>query len=192
MRGCFYEQMNHQDTRGFSPRMRGCFPEVSNRKRKKPVLPAYAGMFPWFVVASVMTTCSPRVCGDVSSLSSSWTENEEFSPRMRGCFRSKTDRGICVEVLPAYAGMFLPSVMSAIISARSPRVCGDVSETIISINIGHVFSPRMRGCFRHIPRNARGIEVLPAYAGMFPGASESLSQDSRSPRVCGDVSLAAR
>ena len=32
------------------------------------------------------------------------------------------------------------------------------------------------------------VAVLPAYAGMFPGQSESSGKGMRSPRVCGDVS----
>ena len=156
------------------------------------VLPAYAGMFPEKTLRIMIDSRSPRVCGDVSTKNYRVIMRTAFSPRMRGCFRASGEITPKCEVLPAYAGMFLACGRVKVALICSPRVCGDVSGSATVANEIRKFSPRMRGCFRHIPRNARGIEVLPAYAGMFPGASESLSQDSRSPRVCGDVSLAAR
>ena len=49
-------------------------------------------------------------------------------------------------------------------------------------------SPRTRGCFRHVPRNASGIEAFPAHAGMFPLKRPKTLVKPRLPRARGDVS----
>ena len=104
-------------------------------------------MFPFNEQFGAMLISFPRVCGDVSVLCVRIKVQYRLSPRMRGCFHASRRRLFSSRAFPAYAGMFLiPKRL--ILNIRSfPRVCGDVSETIISINISHVLSPRMRGCF---------------------------------------------
>ena len=95
-----------------------------------------------------------------------------------------------VAVLPAYAGMFLGSPWYRSSNGGSPRVCGDVSDFPDAGRKFLTFSPRMRGCFQPHGFQRRRHRVLPAYAGMFLANSQKLRRSSRSPRVCGDVSVA--
>ena len=97
---------------------------------------------------------------------------QKFSPRMRGCFLKAAKLRRVMEVLPAYAGMFLIREDGAAVFRQ--------------------FSPRMRGCFQKDCLDRRLLEVLPAYAGMFLGVALERSTCKRSPRVCGDVSLKFR
>ena len=112
----------------FSPRMRGCFRSMSASLLYGKVLPAYAGMF--LAVKELLgpRLSSPRVCGDVSSFTSSRPSTSWFSPRMRGCFLKEALSAVTKCVLPAYAGMFLSLTVSASTFLGSPRVCGDVSD----------------------------------------------------------------
>ena len=71
-------------------------------------------------------------------------------------------------VLPAYAGMFLGVSAFVFVRESSPRVCGDVSWAMYSASLISPFSPRMRGCFSIDDQPDRSLQVLPAYAGMFP------------------------
>ena len=48
----------------------------------------------------------------------------------------------------------------------------------------------MRGCFSESKESERTDAVLPAYAGMFPTENAHNEVNRRSPRVCGDVSIA--
>ena len=131
----------------FSPRMRGCFPKGFSNCINWPVLPAYAGMFPGAEVPKGLSNCSPRVCGDVSSLEGLPDRRTRFSPRMRGCFRLSVRERVQELVLPAYAGMFLGTDIHEAKDISSPRVCGDVSRPKLLIYKSNAFSPRMRGCF---------------------------------------------
>ena len=92
---------------------------------------------------------SPRVCGDVSVTGPHSHTSAEFSPRMRGCFRSSGNPRSELGVLPAYAGMFPAYRLAGQKTKGSPRVCGDVSGAQPLAGVKRLFSPRMRGCFRH-------------------------------------------
>ena len=48
-----------------------------------------------------------------------------------------------------------------------PRVCGDVPSLDEWILTQILFSPRMRGCSDLQQAMAEGVDVFPAYAGMF-------------------------
>ena len=130
-----------------SPRMRGCFflPIIPNQAVW--AFPAYAGMFPSPETGTLPPRGFPRVCGDVSVSLFLKSVFQTLSPRMRGCFPHFLKSFLTALAFPAYAGMFPAITRSTGGLSCFPRVCGDVSETIISINITHVLSPRMRGCF---------------------------------------------
>ena len=131
----------------FSPRMRGCFCQVAAKERPGQVLPAYAGMFLSERSERTDFDCSPRVCGDVSTGMSCKMYQNEFSPRMRGCFSAIPALDQPFLVLPAYAGMFLTGQFQGGDGLSSPRVCGDVSGSNWKTRRKIPFSPRMRGCF---------------------------------------------
>ena len=151
----------------FSPRMRGCFRPIQFGDFSDVVLPAYAGMFLVMTLTTTHKRSSPRVCGDVSSLSALQTCISLFSPRMRGCFLTIFAKLFRFRVLPAYAGMFLALGHSRDTVNSSPRVCGDVSRPSRLHLQCLKFSPRMRGCFLRFVSNRNHAFVLPAYAGMF-------------------------
>ena len=131
----------------FSPRMRGCFHLILFSFYRAVVFPAYAGMFPPEASNRKQKKRFPRVCGDVSLRIASIILQDEFSPRMRGCFQAVLNKEIYAQVFPAYAGMFLQFFQLVVKVLRFPRVCGDVSTSRL-ITMGMVqFSPRMRGCF---------------------------------------------
>ena len=168
--------------------MRGCFLDLSPYIPKSLVLPAYAGMFLVRNFGILNADGSPRVCGDVSGNLEGDKNVTWFSPRMRGCFQDRRRSEQRFHVLPAYAGMFLAQSCRILWATSSPRVCGDVSMCILRWYPPDEFSPRMRGCFQIAKLGITQEEVLPAYAGMFPGLSGCVAQQQRSPRVCGDVS----
>ena len=194
----------------FSPRMRGCFHDDRWRHSSFRVLPAYAGMFPCGRLRKPRGAGSPRVCGDVSVSDDYSQARAQFSPRMRGCFRSRLPAIDRRDVLPAYAGMFRRLIDLTNNNGGSPRVCGDVSSSILPMKWRCRFSPRMRGCFSVGLSLGDVTIVLPAYAGMFlrkprqHRCQRGFSPRMRgcfprvlrwgppalsSPRVCGDVSV---
>ena len=91
-----------------SPRMRGCFYIREMRIARDAVFPAYAGMFLASLGLESLPLSFPRVCGDVSTFAKCALRVTLFSPRMRGCFWGLLFERHAAEVLPAYAGIFLP------------------------------------------------------------------------------------
>ena len=93
------------------------------------------------------------------------------------------------QAFPAYAGMFLLSLLVRLLFHRFPRVCGDVSSYLTAAFDEGMLSPRMRGCFHDKTLLAYKKKAFPAYAGMFPAITRSTGGLSCFPRVCGDVSM---
>ena len=91
-----------------SPRMRGCFPHMGLTTWNAAAFPAYAGMFLASLGLESLPLSFPRVCGDVSTFAKCALRVTLFSPRMRGCFWGLLFERHAAEVLPAYAGIFLP------------------------------------------------------------------------------------
>ena len=126
---------NKEEKSLFSPRMRGCFRAKRVAVSLKLVLPAYAGMFPKGQEIANKIQGSPRVCGDVSKTVRNKEEKSLFSPRMRGCFLSCSQTNCQDHVLPAYAGMFPCDTKFTKNCFSSPRVCGDVSLTVVMLKL---------------------------------------------------------
>ena len=97
-----------RSTLKLSPRMRGCFFNLVRRGKRHDAFPAYAGMFLASLGLESLPLSFPRVCGDVSTFAKCALRVTLFSPRMRGCFWGLLFERHAAEVLPAYAGIFLP------------------------------------------------------------------------------------
>ena len=174
--------------RRLSPRMRGCFLNCKRGKEAHLAFPAYAGMFPTQSSTPSTLESFPRVCGDVSYRVPDSKTKRRLSPRMRGCFQLPLSSPSISAAFPAYAGMFLLSALVGTATKGFPRVCGDVSRPRNLSRRNLRLSPRMRGCFFKLNWLPPIIVAFPAYAGMFPTHSRSVSQLLCFPRVCGDVS----
>ena len=95
-----------------------------------------------------------------------------FSPRMRGCFSSRTCTESPLHLFPAHAGVFPPLALPQPLADPFPRACGGVSKMIGYLTQPNHFSPRMRGCFRGEPPSTVAIWLFPAHAGVFLGFNE--------------------
>ena len=93
------------------------------------VFPAYAGMFRFFSKFPAKTERFPRIRGDVPGHFSWSHPHAKFSPHTRGCSSITEIAQAYIDVFPAYAGMFLPSRLDRVISARFPRIRGDVPQS---------------------------------------------------------------
>ena len=167
--------------------MRGCSLRAEQRQLRHRVVPAHAGMFPLASGTSIDPSCGPRACGDVPSELPLLISSCLWSPRMRGCSRTRAARSRPLWVVPAHAGMFPPRYHVVCEITRGPRACGDVPiEKWSRVEKGE-WSPRMRGCSRPVVEMGRVQRVVPAHAGMFPKLSRSFCLLERGPRACGDV-----
>ena len=155
-----------------SPRMRGCFLNAVLVAEASVAFPAYAGMFPSQQTPKCLRVSFPRVCGDVSHICDSASLARQLSPRMRGCFYGRRITSFLERAFPAYAGMFLKRFTRKALLTSFPRVCGDVSRLASTNNKKKSLSPRMRGCFQASCRRSPSLRAFPAYAGMFPSASQ--------------------
>ena len=69
----------------FSPHTRGCSPGVIYVAEKAPVFPAYAGMFLIVRKPKRISSCFPRIRGDVPTPTTILYSAGGFSPHTRGC-----------------------------------------------------------------------------------------------------------
>jgi hypothetical protein len=79
------------------------------RSRRRSVVPAYAGVARALVSPGYARQRRPRVCGGSSQVNYDPQRNDESSPRMRGLFEHPRLAGALRCVVPASAGVVLPS-----------------------------------------------------------------------------------
>ena len=115
--------------------------------RPAGVFPAYAGVFLAESRLSMMYLSLPRIRGGVSVKGRITASYAESSPHTRGCFCTYALRLLLKPVFPAYAGVFLSSGGSAVVSLSLPRIRGGVSMPIEIDGYFIKSSPHTRGCF---------------------------------------------
>ena len=130
----------------FSPRARGCSELNWPAEVFLEVFPACAGMSPRTWIFNATRKGFPRVRGDVPPKNIARPDDEEFSPRARGCSPSPLPPWWRTGVFPACAGMFRLRFRAGQVVFRFPRVRGDVPCTRFWYNKIVKFSPRARGC----------------------------------------------
>ena len=130
----------------FSPRARGCSLHNTGPDTRAVVFPACAGMFLSICNVRNVSSCFPRVRGDVPARTHASPTTRLFSPRARGCSEVPCRPQNRATVFPACAGMFRISAPSIRFDGGFPRVRGDVPTDQSAYGHHHEFSPRARGC----------------------------------------------
>ena len=151
-----------------SPHSRGCFHQLQHQLADVEVFPAFAGVFLALRSPQVSSCCLPRIRGGVSTILELDKEVEMSSPHSRGCFRRRHHCHRQPEVFPAFAGVFLRSLPSPLVSVRLPRIRGGVSNELVIEESKVESSPHSRGCFPQLRKPAAPWQVFPAFAGVFP------------------------
>ena len=128
----------------------------------------------------------PRVCGEDSFTSSSFANDKETPPRMRGrriawAFGSSLKRNT-----PAYAGKTLPAEVDQRQRRKHPRVCGEDQNPVAPAELHRETPPRMRGRRCTSIACPERIGNTPAYAGKTGFSTTSRRTRKKHPRVCGE------
>ena len=113
------------------------------------------------------------------------------SPRERGWSMDPPETGPFLIVLPARAGMVPHRDTGPPRGTRAPRASGDGPSMSPVERIGRLCSPRERGWSHRRHRPGRSSQVLPARAGMVPGAVARGAVCRGAPRASGDGPFAA-
>ena len=171
-----------------SPRERGCFRVSWICRIWRFVLPARAGVLPLLRLAEVSHACPPRASGGASQVKEPVQRVSASSPRERGCFQTGQGAATVPRVLPARAGVLPSGAAPSQRRMSPPRASGGASHALSCVGGGVWSSPRERGCFLHLPRADRRAVVLPARAGVLPGASRMRRRHRRPPRASGGAS----
>ena len=129
-----------------SPRTRGCSDGAVGRLVALAVVPAHAGVFracpcPWS-----WHRRRPRARGGVPKRMYTQQEVEWSSPRTRGCSCHDEGRVPRGGVVPAHAGVFLPTRVLHCVPFRRPRARGGVPNRAATVSGYRASSPRTRGC----------------------------------------------
>ena len=131
------------------------------------------------------------MCGENQTLSGTLYRTAGSSPRVRG--KQHVDE-IAVEkqrLIPACAGKTSDLVRTESELGAHPRVCGENSRTVRSLNSVTGSSPRVRGkpC-PLIPITIHG-GLIPACAGKTERPGRCASHSGAHPRVCGENPIPA-
>ncbi|CAL2060941.1 protein of unknown function [Streptomyces murinus] len=108
-----------------------------------------------------------------------------WSPRMRGWSRLAGVQQAVVLVVPAHAGVVPSSSRRRGVIRRGPRACGGGPIADAPSGLIDLWSPRMRGWSLGLQVLAAEGCVVPAHAGVVPGALPRAGRRSRGPRACG-------
>ncbi len=129
---------------------------------------------------------APRARGDGPPLGGSMPRRASCSPRTRGWSQEVTQWPRNTGVLPAHAGMVPRLPVGKLPTCCAPRARGDGPAQGHGYASSGVCSPRTRGWSPGMPRPGSGAPVLPAHAGMVPGAVGPGRPASGAPRARGD------
>ncbi len=156
--------------RGCSPRLRGWSRDPAEHAPGAGVLPAPAGMVPRLSSLASFLVGAPRACGDGPAWGMTAGDGYRCSPRLRG-WSLLAHAGRCgLAVLPAPAGMVPRRDPRGPGDERAPRACGDGPIASGDSLWSKVCSPRLRGWSHPVRGGLHQRLVLPAPAGMVPGA----------------------
>ena len=156
-----------QNSSWFSPHTRGCSWWLRCARPLGCVFPAYAGMFLSVRVMRRVSSGFPRIRGDVPDMGVAPGGVTVFSPHTRGCSPWPNTPPGRDPVFPAYAGMFRDPIYGDPLQLCFPRIRGDVPLSAAEVIDSGGFSPHTRGCSSANLSFITGMEVFPAYAGMF-------------------------
>ena len=171
---------------GSSPRVRGT--RRTNTSRTKPArfIPACAGNAQASLLASVLKTVHPRVCGERFIAGREAVFVNGSSPRVRGTLGSKLPSAPVFRFIPACAGNASARCAVARSTSVHPRVCGERRDPDSPSTPSTGSSPRVRGT--QVPLSSRAAEIrfIPACAGNAYRLAWPRSLHAVHPRVCGE------
>ncbi len=172
----------------FLPRVRGCFKYGAQIAVVSGVPSPRAGMLPKLRHQFGQVERSFPACGDASVGGRSVVMPAAFLPRVRGCFRLHSQEDQQHSVPSPRAGMLLSQAARKTALKSSFPACGDASAGAVTARVGHMFLPRVRGCFWRVRRLSRFRVVPSPRAGMLPPCPPALIACMRSFPACGDAS----
>ena len=158
---------------GSSPRVRGTRKTSAHSQGSRRIIPACAGNAVVQVGFLLHRSDHPRVCGERSEKTSSFSLDRGSSPRVRGTPVSLHAGDAGRRIIPACAGNALGDASHGIVKADHPRVCGERKgkDGNVAVKLGS--SPRVRGTLCARLRALAKRRIIPACAGnadIWPGA----------------------
>ncbi len=186
--GVFRGRAPPTSTRRRPPRLRGGVPDTASRCKPFTLSsPPTRGCSLGRDHADRARRRPPRLRGGVPTTLRLLLLGEESSPPTRGCSPPRLPDVRPGRVLPAYAGVFPPAARPNRRACCPPRLRGGVPASVVIAGGLTMSSPPTRGCsyYRHARHGV--LEVLPAYAGVFPGHGSRSARRRRPPRLRGGV-----
>ncbi len=169
-----------------SPHPRGWSLTQARKDRDAGLLPAPAGMVPGRRLVRCRRPAAPRTRGDGPSLRPARTGTLVCSPHPRGWSLGVGSFGAVDLLLPAPAGMVPHSGPQGPGRWSAPRTRGDGPGSVPATYQYQLCSPHPRGWSRDAGVHRQGGRLLPAPAGMVPGAPIAETLAATAPRTRGD------
>ena len=170
-----------------SPHTRGCSSFPRHPDPSSFVFPAFEGVFLKLVDGGYISYSVPRIRGGVPAPERFPIARARCSPHTRGCSVLKGIIQFITGVFPAYAGVFRCVHSVSLRQAGVPRIRGGVPTEYTTSTSADTFSPHTRGCSCPIFGSEAGIDVFPAYAGVFLSVSQRMRRHLSVPRIRGGV-----
>jgi len=170
-----------------SPPARGCSRATSMTSADTAVVPARAGVFRCGGGFGSGSRGRPRPRGGVPTSWSAPVTESSSSPPARGCSAPPPPCSRRRGVVPARAGVFLPSTPITPMRGCRPRPRGGVPLYAGGLGSNSRSSPPARGCSGSSPGGGCGGWVVPTRAGVFRGPRYPAGRGRRRPRPRGGV-----
>ncbi len=181
-----WSMSGHQQRRS-SPHARGSSRSLRHRGPSWRVVPARAGIFPIGSARAASALGRPRTRGDLPTPPLVLRCPSPSSPHARGSSQTRVESWFHVPVVPARAGIFRTDAVSHQGRRGRPRTRGDLPPSRRRCRPGYPSSPHARGSSLRLPAPERHQRVVPARAGIFPGATRYRASRPSRPRTRGDL-----
>ncbi len=171
---------------GSSPRVRGT--QIIARVPTLDVrfIPACAGNAWLRHELSEERSVHPRVCGERRKVMVRLSLSIGSSPRVRGTLGVDPIHSLCGRFIPACAGNAFQENGWFLVGTVHPRVCGERSSSLTSLDLLIGSSPRVRGTLLCLAARGGGIRFIPACAGNARYGAAVEKDETVHPRVCGE------
>ena len=171
---------------GSSPPTRGTSPRCCIAPKPPRFIPAYAGNMPFRCGTLGVGAVHPRLRGEHPSQHSMQIQVNGSSPPTRGTSRGLRQRRNSRRFIPAYAGNMRQPTAPRSWDAVHPRLRGEHSTALCSVDSSAGSSPPTRGTSISIISLGGKCRFIPAYAGNIQQATRLYNRVTVHPRLRGE------
>ena len=171
---------------GSSPHVRGARQVGRHLRGLIGIIPACAGSTYVSTRYRLMARDHPRMCGEHSTLPTTYKAYEGSSPHVRGALQCRGHQRTITGIIPACAGSTFSRWPLRCFARDHPRMCGEHPVEHDSRGVGLGSSPHVRGAHEGRMHSDSFVGIIPACAGSTAATASANRAFGDHPRMCGE------